>query len=199
MIYTPVQSSHYYEQPFIKVNLVSQGVTVPLTVAEFKTSLNIEVNDFDADIEADFLSATLWAEQYCGKCFTGSTFKQYQNKFWRQNEIWFPVLSSISLLQYIDVDNTLQTLTNYQLLQSTDGKSCVFFDSSQTLPLTANRPDAVQISFSTVASTNPILKKAVKLIVGTWFDYRSNELDITLKEMNMGAIRLLNMLKEAQL
>lgn len=188
----------HLRQPSVKVVRTTLGTTQPVTLADVKDAVNAEDNTWD-DFLTELIEAALrFAEDYCNMSFTGSHFIQYQSHWMRENQIWYPQLNAITSVAYIDTSNTLQTLTqdtDFNVLNAGTDKSILFFAYPQIIPYSMFRPDSVQITYTTTATAPAQLVRAIKLMVGTWFDRRANEQEAQLKSLDIGAIRLLDQIK----
>lgn len=198
------QQGYHCKPAHVKCDRILIGNTMPVTAQDVMTSINL-FDDGWSNLISDYIkAATRLAEIYCNKSFSGSSFTQYQSHFDRENYIWYPSLNAITggIINYFDAANTAQTLTvntDIGLLQMVEDRSVLFFVFNQIIPFTTYRPDAVSFTFTTTPSNPDQLVMAIKLQVGTWFDRRSNEQEVNLKELNIGVKQLLDQLKVGQI
>jgi len=130
--------------------LLTDATTEVLTLAEIKTFLRIDGNDFD-DIITPFIKVSRQiGENITGREFVEKEFKLYLDTFPQCNgiEVKRSKLKSITSIQYYDVNNALQTLSSADYYFTNDANySSIYINNDKTFPTTYERKQAVIITF----------------------------------------------------
>lgn len=173
-----------------KTVLVSGPTVEPLTTAEAKTHLNVSSSTFDTYIGTLIATARGQIERYLNRALITQSWKVYYD-YWK-HELLIPFgnlqIAGASpgpaspVVKYYNVDGTLTTLTEsdyYWVVTTTDpGRIVRKYDA--TYPeLKYGRPDAIEIAFTAgygaAASAIPDeIKHAMKLLIGNYFEQRSD-------------------------
>lgn len=97
----------------MRTSLVTAPDIEPVTVAEVRTQLRVDLTDEDTYIALCITTARQWCENYTQRKFITQTWRLYLDKF-AVREITLPYgrLQSISSIQYYDTNNALQTLSS---------------------------------------------------------------------------------------
>ncbi len=177
----------------------------PVTVAEAKAHMRVEISDDDTYIGLLITAAREWCEDYTGRALIDQTWQlRYEGYFFKEFRLHrSPVISVHSFIY--DVDGVATTLdsTNYvldgprtkwpRLLLSTTG---AWPTTNYLKPVTiqfsagyANR----QVSPTEGADKVPMaFKHAIKMIVAHFYENRENVAGGSLAEIPMGARFLLD-------
>jgi len=163
------------------LSIATQPTAEPLTVAEAKAHLRVDISDDDTLI-GDYISA---ARQYA----EGVTRRAFVEQTWDFTLDRFPVgairlpiqpVSSVTYVQYVDTAGATQTftegtspdVTKYDVF--TDGpRTTIVPKYNLTWPDTRDHPNVVTVRFVAGYSTFPEdLKQALKLLVGHQYENR---------------------------
>ena len=157
------------------LKLVTPPSLVPVTLAEAKLHLRVDVTDDDALISSLVLAATADAEHHMGRailpqqwCLTlesffdpamynppapitidlirGPTYSTGATALLLSR----PTVTAVVSVQYVDAAGTLQTMpsANYQLANASDYSARIVPAYGQSWPATRAQPEAVQVLFS---------------------------------------------------
>lgn len=167
-------------EQFLSPVLVTAPTLEPITLCEAKKHLEIAESDYLHD---DYLTDLIqqareqW-EMDTDTCCINQTLRVQFQSF--PDGLMLPrrPIQSITSIQYYDGANTLQTLAT-SIYQLDAAKRRVRFAYQQTLPATAARWDAWQITYvagygSTAASVPSVAKQAMKLLIGSAFEFRES-------------------------
>lgn len=160
----------------------SVSSTEPLTVAEAKLHLRVDISTDDTYIGDLITSARMWCEEYCQRSFVQHTYRADLPYFADVMELPLGPVQSISSIKYYDTasPNALQTLSTnvYALNHDT-----VTRNDGQSWESVAYRNDAVQITFVTgwqdtsspqgtgAAVPRPVVQ-AMRLLIGDAYENR---------------------------
>lgn len=130
--------------------LLTDATTEVLTLAEIKTFLRIDGNDFDNILTPFIKVSRQIGENIAGREFVEKEFKLYLDTFPQCNgiEVKRSKLKSITSIQYYDIDNTLQTLSSNDYYFTDDQYySSIYIKKDKQFPSTYDRKQAVIITF----------------------------------------------------
>ena len=151
----------------------------PVTKAEAKDHLRVDITDDDTYIDALVKSARIWAEDFTRRSFVTQTWILKADAFPIGNVIYLPSppLSSITSIKYIDTAGTTQTWASSKYDVDTDSEPGRIVPAfGEVWPTTRLVIDAVTITFDTgygAASSVPEdIKHAIKFLVGHWYENR---------------------------
>lgn len=172
----------------------------PVSVAEVKSDLRLEIPDDDAKIQSLIDSATALVggpNGITGKSLTTETWALSVAGFDSCGRIYLPVTPVISIVSigYYDSENAPQTMnvSDFYLYGSEDWA----YVQSKTgeLPPVYNRLDAVTITFKAgfgdADSVPQNIKQAIRLIASHWYEHRLSVSERVMTEVPMGAEMLL--------
>lgn len=154
-------------------NIDTATTTFALSRAEAKLHLNILDTSFD-DLIDDYLGAAhdmLWRE--AGISAGDQTLVAYM-KAWKDVEIPFERVSSITSIKYYDENNSQQTLSsaNYSLYNN-QHPTLIDIDSSPSL---YDREDAIEIKIVTGYTVVPeAVKQVLRMMVADMFENRQSD------------------------
>lgn len=151
----------------------------PVTLSEIRAHLGInQVNDTTRDsvITARIVTAREQCEAYTGLALVPKTIVARSDSFYDAIPLIMPVLS-ITSVQYLDTNGTLQTLDNSKYeLASYEGYLLPAY--GETWPTVRERPGAVVITYSTgyqlPANVPASIKDAIRFIVGQWENFQTS-------------------------
>lgn len=162
----------------------------PVTLAEAKAHLRVDIADDDALISSLIGAATLEAEHIMQRAvmpqtwtLTLDSFRPSVPHYWLTKrvaqaiELNRPPVSGIVSIQYVDTAGGAQTLdpSKYQLVKS-EYSGAIVPAFAQQWPSTRQQPDAVQITFTAgyanAASVPELIKAWIKLRIGTLYENR---------------------------
>ncbi len=156
--------------------LKTPPATEPLTLAEAKAHLRVDIPDEDTLISGLIVAARQMAEQHTGRPLISQTWTLYTSSFTAPIE-FKPGAQSITSVKYQDSDNAQQTLadTVYELRRGLVPELGLKY--SQSWPSVLCHPDSVQIEFVAGygASGDDVpqqIKQAMLLVLGQLYEYR---------------------------
>lgn len=178
-------------------NYTKSGV-YPATLIETKSHLRVDSATDDTYISALIATATdlIEAETNCDLRTTSAVLTL--DSFPSGNIVIerYP-LTAITSVKYYNASNVLTTVSSsayyvmipvkrFGYLYPVDGVwDCDTYD----------RPDAVEITFTSGGSVPTIAKHAILLAVGAWYENRENEQEVSLKTLGFGYDRLLDQVR----
>jgi len=158
--------------------LLTDATTEVLTLAEIKTFLRIDGNDFDGILTPFIKVSRQIGENITGREFVEKEFKLYLDTFPQCNgiEVKRSKLKSITSIQYYDIDNTLQTLSSadYYFINDADYSS-IYINNDKTFPTTYERKQAVIITFKADYPNRPEAIKQACLSVCSYLYENSGD------------------------
>lgn len=196
------------------LQLVSTPTQLPVTVNDALWHLRIDGTEDNDYLTTLITTATELIEHETNADLRPHTWDLLLPCF-PDKEITIPrfPLQSISSIKYYDGNNALQTLSssNYYVMRSHRALSTIYPKDywPVSYPL---RPDAVIVRFvsgydiptgSSSSSSGgalnlqipAMIKQAVLLAVGTWYEHREDENEANLKQLGLGYQRLINRIK----
>lgn len=171
-------------------------VCEPVSLPEMKAHLREDYSDNDTIITAQIIAARQWVENYCQRALVQRTYRADIPCFSTIIELPMMPLSSITNIKYYNTDSP-QVLTTLDsaVYGANTSYNYIYLADGQTLPGTAYRHDAVQITF--VAGYEPstdspqdwagnvpqALRAALKLQVGDLFENREINSQLKMTEL----------------
>ena len=158
--------------------LLTDATTEVLTLAEIKTFLRIDGNDFDNILTPFIKVSRQIGENITGREFVEKEFKLYLDTFPQCNgiEVKKSKLKSITSIQYYDIDNTLQTLNSNDYYFTDDQYySSIYIKEGKEFPDTYNRKQAVIITFKADYPNRPEAIKQACLSVCSYLYENSGD------------------------
>lgn len=133
------------------LTLVTAPATTPVTLAEAKAEIPVLHSDDDTRITRYINAATAHLDGYkgvLGNAIVTQTWKLTLPEFEDRMRLPLPPVQSLTSVTYLDADEASQTFSSVHL--ETDGvDTWVALDTDASWPTTANRDDAVTITFVT--------------------------------------------------
>ena len=164
------------------LKLITPPAALPVSLADAKGHLRVDVPDDDALITAMLGAAAQMAEQATGRALMPQTWQIGLDAFPRAFELTRVPAASITSLVYADPTGTDQTLgtMNYTLNNSDDfGVAVVVPSYGNAWPATRCQPSAVRLTYvagyADAASVPESIKSWIKLQVGAMYENRSTE------------------------
>jgi len=158
--------------------LLTDATTEVLTLAEIKTFLRIDGNDFDSILTPFIKVSRQIGENITGREFVEKEFKLYLDTFPQCNgmEVKRSKLKSITSIQYYDVNNALQTLSSADYYFTNDADySSIYINNDKTFPTTYERNQAVIITFKADYPNRPEAIKQACLSVCSYLYENSGD------------------------
>src|SRR5210317_422477 len=157
----------------------------PVTLAYAKNHLRVDISDDDTLIGNLITAAREYIERYCARSIVQHTYRADLANFYDVMELPLGPVQSISSIKYYDTasPSVLQTLDSsvYSLL-----RDCVYRNEGKSWESVADRPDAVQITYTTgysdlaspedtVANVPQAVSVALLLVVGDYYENREGQ------------------------
>jgi uncharacterized phiE125 gp8 family phage protein len=149
-------------------------------LSEAKAQLRVESDFTDDDtwINTAITVVREQVESFTNRALMPQSFELAISEFSDEIELPKPPYSSLSSIQYYDLDNVLQTLSSsYYLVNDYTEPAIISKKTDQTYPDTYDRPDAVRIAFSSgyadAASVPSSIKQAMLMLLTDLYDNRS--------------------------
>lgn len=164
------------------LKLIIAPALLPITVAEAKAHLRVDVSDDDTLITAYITAAAQLAEQATGRALLPQTWEITLDAFPDAFELTRTPVTSITSLIYADATGTDITLSNtLYTLDTADefGPAYCVPAYGTTWPATRDQVNAVRLRFvagwADAASVPESVKAWVKLMVGAMYENREAE------------------------
>jgi uncharacterized phiE125 gp8 family phage protein len=170
--------------------LVTAATTEPVTLAEAKLHLRVDVDDDDDVINRLIRTARHQTEVFTGRRWVNSTYRLRLDRFpfvgeaTQYNDVDGSIilphgpLSSVSSITYVDTDGNTATATTADYTVDTDsvpGRVALAFGKSW--PDAREQANAVSVTYvagygTTATSVPDAAKSAIHLLVGHWYNNR---------------------------
>lgn len=170
----------------------------PISLAEAKANLRVDVTDEDSLITALIEAATANLDGWSGilgRCLVTQTWQQDFEELDEVLRLPLPA-ATIASITYFDAANASQTLNAaWSRLYEDAGGSYVWTDPVQSWPSTYDRPDAVTVTFTAgfgaAAAVPAPIRQALQLMVGNYYLNREATTALSLDELPFGIRSLL--------
>ena len=169
----------------------------PVSLADARAHLEIDITDHDDKITSAIADARRYVEDATGRCLVTQTWVGYLDELPAEIEVPRGPLASVSSITYTDTAGAVQTLAadQYQVDPvsvvpriipaygvSWPSSRCVVNGVAVTMVL----------GYGLAAAVPGNLRRAVKLLVGSFFRLRENEITgTTVNEIPIGVARLI--------
>lgn len=176
------------------ISVAVPSVSDPVSLEQIKAHLRVTSTADDGILTA-YLGAAVASLDVGGELGAAISVQTIDESLQSTTrDVWLSVAPARDLVSvtYYDTDNALQTapLRDFALYKSADKA----FVRSDNWPATYDRPDAVAIRYTAGHDTAPAdLCHAIKLIVGHWYENRSDTSELTLKEIPRAASHLIGL------
>ena len=128
---------------------------MPVSIADAKSHLRVTHSDHDALIEDLIWGGVKAFEKAANVCLSDQTWKAFLDKGYEEIELWKYPITGISIIQYYDDDNAIQTLSTDDYYSNVDTGSVGAYHprpvliTVEDIPSTYdNRDDAFIITFT---------------------------------------------------
>lgn len=185
------------------LQIVSQQAGYPITVADARDYLRIDVDTTDNELLDLIKAAVDYAEKNTPGGITllkktyDYTLPGFPSSSDTEIRIPVPPLTSITSVKYYDTNNTQQTWSSaqYSVFTPTEGPGFILPAYTYTWPATVDRRDAVVIryvaGFASIQVIPPRMKQAIRYITVHFFEDRDafvtgtiiSEVGLTIKEL----------------
>ena len=177
--------------------IVTEPTVEPITTAEAKLYLKVDISDEDALIAELIKAARIMAENYTGRQLVTATWELYLDEFPEVIELYRCPVGSVTSIKYYDSDNVLQTLsTDYYTVDAVSQPARIAEAPDYAWPSTEDRVNAVIVKYDAgyglAASVPEPFKVAIKLTVGHLYETRQDVTKDKMHELPLGAKHILN-------
>lgn len=177
----------------MKARLITAAASVPVSVNAFKAQLKIDHDEEDSLIKGYIEAATDYAEQISGNKIISQVWAFDFDEF-GELELPHRPLISVDSITYVDTDGVTQTLAaSVYTVQVSSFRPKIYLSYDQSWPETRAQKDAVTVT-ATIGYKQPParIKQAIQLIVGSWYEHREDDTELSLSMIPHGAFRLLS-------
>lgn len=189
--------------------LQTSPVSEPVTTAEAKLHLRVDVSDEDTLIASLITAARLWCEQQCGRSFFTQTWRLTLDDWPTDGLIRLPrpPVKSITSVKYYDGSGIQQTLvagTDYQSDLDAAPARVAPAPNKSWPAVQAGRLSPIEIVYvageTTTGAIDQRVKQAILLLVGHWYKNREAVLTGTVsKEIELAVTNLMFQLWDGQM
>lgn len=177
----------------------SDDLTSVVTIQEIKAHCRIDNSDSDTLLSIYRAAAVDLIEQACEIDITETVYEESFRCAASQFYLTALPISQVNAVDYYDSTNVQQTVSNanYTVYTPNSARGVVTMKPGFTFPQLYSRPDAIVITY-TVGSGIPatLIKAAVLLQVGTWFENRENETEVKTNPLSIGVQRIIDLYRE---
>jgi uncharacterized phiE125 gp8 family phage protein len=167
--------------------LITPPASEPITLAEAKAHLRLEVADDDAEVTSAIQAARQWAEQYLWRGIVSQTWELLRDGFPCEDHFELPKgnLGTVSFVKYLtSVGGSLQTLaTSAYLIDTATEPGRILLPFGSTWPTTVDQWNSVQVQYTVgwaVADVPEPIKRAMLLLVSQLYEHRTPEVTGTI-------------------
>lgn len=179
---------------------VSKASAELITLSEIKAHLRID-HDLDNTILAVYRdAATTLIEKEIAGDIQATVWAESYDTFDREFYVDYKPITAISKIEYYNSANALTefTSTNYLTYIPMYARSVIQVKDDFDIPEIYNRIDAVIVTYTSgFAVIPPLLKAANLLQIGSFYEHRENETELSLKQLAYGVERICAMYREA--
>lgn len=159
--------------------VTTPAVSEPLSLADAKEHLKVDISDDDDLITAQIVAARKWIEQYCNRSLPQQTLTAYFGTVPPSGILWLPQSPCVSVtsINYVDTDG------NTQVWSSSDYDVDTFMAPARIMaaygeswPSTRSQMNAVNVVYvAGQATVDEDIVHALKLMVGSLYAAREND------------------------
>lgn len=178
------------------------ATSFPITLAEAKLYLKVDINTDDTLITNLIEAATQISEEYTNRFFITTTIEQTCSDFLETKELYKSDVIGVTSIKYYDSTNTLVTWNVNNYIVSEEYQPCkITLQDGIDYPEITKRVDAIKILYSVgyganAASVPQAIKSSILLTLGNWYSNRESVITgRTATEMPMSAKWLLDTYK----
>ena len=133
--------------------IATKATTLPVSLVDTKVHLRITHTDHDSLITDLIWGAVKQFEKRANVCLSAQTWRAFLPKGYKDIELWKYPITGISLIQYYDTDNAIQTLSTDDYFSNLDHGSVGYtarpvLITVEDIPSTYVRDDAFMITFT---------------------------------------------------
>mgnify|MGYP003650055718 FL=1 len=183
-----------------KVDTASSTAIVATSVA--KAHLKVDISDDDSLIANLVAAATQAAEDYTNRYFMQATITMKADTWDDIETLYKSPVDSITHIKYYDTNDSLQTLAaSVYLADLYSMPARISLMPDESFPDLSSRKMAVEVKYvvgegTTTDTISDIVKQAVLLMVGHWYEHRSSVISgKTAMEIPMTSQMLLDQYK----
>lgn len=164
----------------MSLKLYAPATLLPVTLAEAKIHLRVDVSDEDALITALIGAATQSAEHIMGRAIMPQKWQLMADSF-HDIQLSMPTVTLVDSVKYVNTAGVLTTLdpSIYQVVTGSDYTASIVQSYGQAWPVIRSQPEAIQVIFSTgyadAASVPELIKSWIKLCLGALYENRELE------------------------
>jgi len=171
----------------------------PVTTAQAKTHMRVDISDDDTLIGTLIKAARRWIENLTGIRMVTQTWYYYLDAFPCGDIIKLPIgpVSSISSVKYTDADGAVSTLaaSNYEVDTVSIPARIVLKENSAWPSTTLKVVNGVTIEFvagyGAAAAVPEELTLALKMVIEHWYEHRGAVTEMRLEETPLTVQNLL--------
>ena len=178
------------------------NTTQLITTSDMKGFLKVDISDDDTLIANMVKAATQSAEDYTNRFFLDTVVTMYGDTWGDIGELLKSPVASVTHIKYYDSDDSLQTLASSVYLTDLVSKPAkITLKVNQDFPNLSGRAKAVEDKYvvgtgEDVDSVDDLIKQAVNLTVGHWYQNRQAVVTGTIAtQLPMSAKYLLDQFK----
>jgi len=171
--------------------------TRPVTVAETKDHLRIDIDDDDTLIGYMIDAATEWAQMYTSRKYITASVVDYMDAFPTViRPDWSPLIS-VTSIEYVDTDGAGQTLAASIYQTDTDTQPArITLAYTQSWPDIRSDLNAVTLNYTAGYGTSSSdvpehVRNAIMMLVGSMYENREDTAPIAIHSVPMGVKVLL--------
>jgi len=163
------------------IKIKTEPVKEPVTLAEVKSHLRVEVTDDDDLIGLLILTARCHAENICSRALITQTWQMFSDAFpssGKEIRIPLPPLASIVSITYIDIDGETQTLAASKYTVDANSEPARVKEAyNETWPATREIMNAVTVEFTCGYGADETdvpepVRRAMFFLIGHWYENR---------------------------
>lgn len=172
------------------------GGSGPLTTAALKLHLKVDYDDDDDLIDQLILAATQYCQNFQNRIYVSATQTMVMDS-WPTIIVppWSPLVS-VGSITYVDIDGATQTLgSSLYRVDAVNEPGRITVAYNESWPDIRNVTNAITVTYDAgygaAADVPDDVKNAIKLLVGSWYEYREDAGELKLNEAPMGVKALL--------
>jgi len=160
--------------------ITSEPATEPITTAQAKEHLRVDVSDEDDYIDLLITAARRFCEAYTNRVFITQTWRQNENEFTNPIPLMVNPVISLTSLKYYDTDGTQQTLTddptNFQKDFNSD-TAAIYEGTTNAFPaISATIINPIEIitvcGYGAASDVPEDIKHAIKIMISYFYENR---------------------------